>query len=67
MLLAAGADPNIECAVVHNSWFIYINEGIEGGEYGMALQAASCAGHPEIVRLLGENRAEVDARGEVLF
>jgi ankyrin repeat protein len=44
-----------------------INEEFEGGEYGMALQAASYAGHPEIVRLLVENGAEVDARGEVLF
>ncbi|KAJ7793108.1 hypothetical protein B0H13DRAFT_1675618 [Mycena leptocephala] len=47
MLLAAGADPNIEGTV----------------EYGMAPQAVSYAGYQEIVRLLVENGAEVNARG----
>ena len=36
---------------------------VQGGLYGNALQAASCHGHETIVKLLLENKADVNMQG----
>jgi len=40
------------------------HESFSGGDYGMALGAASARGHEEIVKLLLDNEPDVNVTGE---
>jgi hypothetical protein len=43
-----------------------VSQQIQGGLYGTALQAASCIGNPEIIKVLPANGADPNIQGASL-
>ncbi|KAF8489409.1 hypothetical protein JB92DRAFT_2820030 [Gautieria morchelliformis] len=76
LLLDNGADAGVTPSRVAPSWRHYriwiwleprASDGRKGVHFGTALQAATCAGHERIVRLLLDKGADINARGGVIF